>query len=103
MLRLGGLLVEAGNFSDLCEVSISPTGTSARKTRASWESVGRTCRLRSQHAADGEVHEALSLARFCHPSLSTPRSRGRNGKGNRPGFDEGNYGAMDLISLRPVG
>ena len=32
MLRVGGLLVEAGNFSDLGDLSLSPHRHSARKT-----------------------------------------------------------------------
>ena len=37
MFRISGMLVEAGNFSDLGEVSLSPIGICAPKMCESWE------------------------------------------------------------------
>jgi hypothetical protein len=63
MIPLGGLLVEAGNFSDLGEVAIQPASPHLRQKRAysrrRWRGARR---LWAKHAADGAVHPVLSAA-----------------------------------------
>ena len=76
MLRLGGLLVEAGNFSDLGEIGINPhRHLCSKSVRILGRGRRGTRQLRPQHAADGTLHEILSAARIRQPPLSAARGR----------------------------
>lgn len=65
MMRLGGLLVEAGNFSDLGEVAISPHRHICAKSARILGVGGEEPAVRTKHAADGSLHAVPLSAGIC--------------------------------------
>jgi len=88
MLRVGGLLVEAGNFSDLGEVSLSPHRHVCAKN-ARILAVGG-----EEPAADGALHETLPVAGICYPPVWLAGRRSGNAKIGRSRIHEGRPGAV---------
>jgi threonine dehydrogenase-like Zn-dependent dehydrogenase len=79
MLRVGGLLVEAGNFSDLGEVPISPhRHLCAKNVRILGVGGEEPAAYGPEHEADGALHEALPIAGIRYPPVWSARRGSRD-------------------------